>query len=160
MVVPSVDSSLCSMRSLGLMCLFILGCSPIQSSRACIGDTKPQLIARYGPAKEAGYQNLYSYRDMTVNVFFDKDQKSAMEVFSKRVDSQGLSEDESKDQIYANQPELTQQEIDQILKENGGNYGWGGMRSANGSDFWYRGDKKVIAQYKKHEKALVLMSVD
>jgi hypothetical protein len=152
MKTPLFQSVFCLLSS--VLCFLPL------EGHACIGDTKPQLAVRYGPGKEVGYQILYAYRDMTVNVFFDKDQKSAMEVFSKRFDTGGKPLEGTKEEMFEKQPQLTQDEIDQILKENGGNFGWGGMRSANGSDFWYRGDKKVIAQYKKQEKAMVLMSID
>ncbi len=129
-------------------------------AHACIGDTKKELSARYGVGKDVGFQRIYTRNGISINVFFDKEQLSAMEVFSKRVDTGGAKVTGTEEELFQKQPELTQEEITQILKDNSGKYGWGDMQTADGVLFWFRSDRKVVARYIKKEKAMILMSVN
>ena len=119
-------------------------------AQANIGETLPQLRARYGSAKDMGGQMLFEVRlingqivpargsadtadHFSVNVYFDGDY-SAMEVFTRN----------TSDPLKA---DLTQADIDTILAATSDGQNWEKIEVANGKPTWARSDKKVIARF-------------
>ena len=117
---------------------------------ANIGDTLPDLRARYGSAKDMGGQMLFEVRldnghivpardsanasdHFTITVYFDGDH-SAMEVFTRN----------TSDPVKAN---LSQADIDAILAATNDGLTWHSIQVATGRTTWVRSDKKLIARF-------------
>jgi len=117
---------------------------------ANIGDTLPDLRARYGSAKDMGGQMLFEVRladgkivpardsanaadHFTISVYFDGDH-SAMEVFARN----------TSDPVKAN---LSQADIDAILAATNDGLTWHSIQVATGRTTWVRSDKKLIARF-------------
>jgi hypothetical protein len=117
---------------------------------ANIGDTLPDLRARYGSAKDMGGQMLFEVRmvngqivpardsanaadHFTITVYFDGDH-SAMEVFARN----------TSDPVKAN---LSQSDIDAILAATNDGLTWHSIQVATGRTTWVRSDNKLIARF-------------
>jgi len=115
-----------------------------------IGDTLPDLRARYGSAQDMGGQMLFEVRlanrqivpardtanaddHFTITVYFDGDH-SAMEVFARN----------TSDPAKAN---LTQADIDAILAATNDGLTWHSIQVATGRTTWMRSDRKLIARF-------------
>ena len=119
-------------------------------AQANIGDTLPELRARYGSAKDMGGQMLFEVRlvngqimpardsanaqdHFTITVYFDGDH-SAMEVFTRNTSDPEKSDLSSKD-------------IDTILAAASEGQTWDSIESKTGKPTWLRSDKKLIARF-------------
>jgi hypothetical protein len=119
-------------------------------ARANIGDTLPQLRARYGSAQDMGGQMLFEVRlvngriepargsvnaqdHFTVTVYFDGDH-SAMEVFTRNTSDPGIAK-------------LSQADIDTFLAAANDGQAWNPVQVPTGRTTWLRSDKKLIARF-------------
>ncbi len=119
-------------------------------AQANIGDTLPELRARYGSAKDMGGQMLFEVRlvdgrivpargaanaqdHFTITVYFDG-VHSAMEVFTRN----------TSDPVKAT---LTQSDIDAILAEADEGQAWNPVQLPSGRPTWVRSDNKLIAKF-------------
>jgi hypothetical protein len=119
-------------------------------AQANIGDTLPELRARYGSAKDMGGQMLFDVRmvdgqlvpgrgstgaqdHFSVNVYFDG-VNSAMEVFTRT----------ASDPAKAN---MTQSDIDAILAAASEGQNWNEVETPTGRQTWLRSDRKLIARF-------------
>lgn len=136
-----------------VIALFALGLTLLAFSvaaRANIGETLPELRARYGSAKDVGSQMLFEvrFRDgqvvpaagsvdadthFSVNVYFDG-VHSAMEVFTRNTSNPA-------------QAEMTDTDIQTILAATAEGFDWNVVRLANGKSAWVRSDNKLIARF-------------
>ncbi len=120
------------------------------SAQANVGDTLPELRARYGSAKDLGGQMLFEVRlvngqivpargsadaddHFTIAVYFDGD-NSAMEVFTRN----------TSDPVKAN---LTQKDIDTILAATNDGQTWNPIQVPTGRTTWMRSDNKLLARF-------------
>ena len=119
-------------------------------AQANIGDTLPELRARYGSAQDMGGQMLFEVRlvdgqivpargsadtqdHFTITVYFDGDH-SGMEVFTRN----------TSDPVKAN---MTQADIDAILAATDDGQIWNPIEVASGKPTWVRSDNKLIARF-------------
>ncbi len=117
---------------------------------ANIGDTLPELRARYGSAKDMGGQMLFEVRlvngqmvpardsanaqdHFTITVYFDGD-TSAMEVFTRN----------TSDPVKAN---LSPADIAAILALTDDGQTWNPVQLPSGRTTWLRSDHKLIARF-------------
>jgi hypothetical protein len=119
-------------------------------ARANIGDTLPELRARYGSMNDMGGQMLFEVRllngqivpargsadtenHFTVTVYFDGDH-SAMEIFTRN----------TSDPVKAN---MAQADIDAILAATNDGGTWNAVQVPSGKPTWVRSDNKLIARF-------------
>jgi len=119
-------------------------------AQANIGDTLPELRARYGSAQDMGGQMLFEVRlvdgqivpargsadtqdHFTITVYFDGDH-SGMEVFTRNTG----------DPVKAN---MTQADIDAILAATDEGLTWSPVQVASGKPTWVRSDNRLIARF-------------
>ena len=119
-------------------------------ARANIGDTLPELRARYGSAKDMGGQMLFEVRlvgghlvpatgstnaadHFSITVYFDG-VHSGMEIFTRN------TSDPSK-------AEMTQADIDAILAATNDGQSWDSIQVPSGRPTWLRADKKLLARF-------------
>ncbi len=115
------------------------------ASHAVIGETPDDLYKRYKSAgKEVGAQLLYQAGDYSLTVYF-KDKKSTMEIFTRMPEMDGTHDP------------LTDEDVQKLLKIEGGSQTWNGVASKTGEQTWVRADGKILARFKKKEKALVFL---
>jgi hypothetical protein len=152
--------------SLILLCALALG---VSCARARVGETQPQIEARYGgPGKEIGDQVLYASGDMNVSVFYTASvpvqvpsapadgkaapktvqvqvPKATMEIYSHRTGPDG------------SKPELTQADIDGLLRDEGGGQDWAKI-DKDGITTWYCPTRLLFARFEQDDQALVFIS--
>jgi hypothetical protein len=133
-----------------LIRLGVLLIAPSVVAHANVGDTLPELRARYGSAKDMGGEMLFEVRmvngqfvpargsadtenHFSVSVYFDGDQ-SAMEIFTRN----------TTDPLKA---EMTQADIDAILTDAAEGQSWNSVQLASGRSAWVRSDNKLIARF-------------
>jgi hypothetical protein len=119
-------------------------------ARANIGETLPELRARYGSAKDMGGQMLFDVRlvdgqlvpgrgstdtpdHFSVNVYFDG-VNSAMEVFTRDTTDPAKSD-------------MTPADIEAILALAGEGRTWNAVQTPTGRQTWLRSDNKLIARF-------------
>lgn len=127
-------------------------------AQANIGDTLPQLRARYGSAKDMGGQMLFEVRlingqlvpargsadaqdHFSVAVYFDG-VYSAMEVFTRN----------TSDPAKAN---MTQDDIDAILAATNDGQTWSAVQTPTGRQTWMRSDNKLIARFSPNKSGKI-----
>jgi hypothetical protein len=127
-------------------------------AQANIGDTLPELRARYGSAKDMGGQMLFEVRlvngqimpardsanaqdHFTITVYFDGDY-SAMEVFTRN----------TSDPVKAN---MTQADIDAILAATNEGQTWNPIQVSSGKPTWMRSDNKLIARFSPNQSGKI-----
>jgi len=127
-------------------------------AQANIGETFPQLRARYGSAKDMGGQMLFEVRlvngqivpargsadvqdHFSVTVYFDGDH-SAMEIFTRN----------TSDPAKAN---LTQADIETILDAAKEGQTWNPVQLPTGRTTWLRADKKLIARFSPNKSGKI-----
>ena len=108
-----------------------------------IGDDLDQLRAAYGSAASVGNQMLFQHDGYSIAVYFDND-RSAMEIFVCDGSKKGKTE-------------ITQADIDTILKAEGAGQEWGSVQTKSGQPTWLRADKKLIARYNQSQGILTVM---
>jgi hypothetical protein len=121
-----------------------------ENATANIGDTLPELRARYGSAKDMGGQMLFEVRlvsgrmvpargsadtenHYSINVYFDGDH-SAMEIFTRNTTNPLKAE-------------MTQSDIDAILAAADDGQSWNPLSLPTGKPAWMRSDRKLIARF-------------
>ncbi len=119
-------------------------------AQANIGDTLPELRARYGSAKDMGSQLLFQVQIVkdqvvrlppsadprtgySVTVYFDGDH-SAMEVFTPNTSDPAKSA-------------ISQHDIDLILASEGDGLTWSPVQTNSGKPTWVRLDNKLVARF-------------
>lgn len=112
-------------------------------SYAIIGETIDDLYKRYGAGKEVGGQMLYKADAYSLTVYFNN-KKASMEVYAPMPEVDGTHKP------------LTDEDVQKILKMEGGGQTWNGVISKTGDKTWVRVDGKVLARLKKGE-ALVFV---
>ncbi len=114
---------------------------------ANIGDDIGQLRGRYGSAKDMGGQMLFQHDGYSICVYFDGSH-AAMEVFVR-------------DGSVKDKTDITKDDIDKILSEEGVGQTWNEVETASGKKIWLRADGKMIARLsiddKSSEKTLMVM---
>lgn len=111
---------------------------------AVIGETVEDLYKRYRAGKEVGAQMLYQAGDYSLTVYF-KDKKASMDVYCRLPAVDGTHQ------------ELTDEDIQKLLKIEGESQTWNSVVSKTGEQTWVRADGKILARCKKKEKALVFL---
>ena len=114
---------------------------------ANIGDDIGQLRGRYGSAKDMGGQMLFQHNGYSICVYFDGSH-AAMEVFVR-------------DGSMKDKTDITKDDIDKILSDEGVGQTWNEVETASGKKIWLRADGKMIARLsiddKSSEKTLMVM---
>ena len=117
------------------------------SVQANIGEDITQLRARYGPAQEAGNQMLFQHKGYSICVYFDG-AHSGMEVFVR-------------DGSLPSKIDFTEEDIAQVLADEGEGLTWNTVRVSSGKRTWIRSDNKLIARFttgdKPEDKYLTIM---
>lgn len=128
--------------------LLLLACPAL--ALANIGDTLPELRARYGSAKDMGGQMLFQVQIVdgklvrlppsadqregySVTVYFDGDH-SAMEVFTRNTSDPAKAE-------------MSRDDIDKILAAESDGQSWNPVQVSTGKQTWLRLDNKLIARF-------------
>ncbi len=128
-----------------LVLLFALFVAPALA-HATIGDDLPTLRAAYGSAKEVGNEMLFRHDGYSIAIAFDGT-RAAMEIFLR-------------DGSVPTKPDMTQEDIDTILKNEGAGQDWRAVNTPNGQPMWMRHDNKVLARFNTNEKILTVMVND
>jgi hypothetical protein len=128
------------------------------AAHANIGDTLPQLRARYGSASDMGSQLLFEVRlndgqivpargtvnpedHFSVTVYFDG-VHSGMEIFTRNTTDPAKSN-------------LTPEDIQSILNAAREGYSWDAAQLANGKSIWLRSDKKLLARFSPNKSGKI-----
>ena len=101
-------------------------------AQANIGDDLNQLRGRFGSAKDMDGQMLFQHDGYSICVYFDGIH-AAMEVFVR-------------DGSKPDKTDITQDDIDQILTDEGNGQEWHSFQSSSGKQSWLRADGKLIAR--------------
>jgi hypothetical protein len=106
--------------------------------QANIGEDFTQLHARYGSAREVGNQMLFQHDGYSICVYFDGIH-SGMEVFMRDGSKPGKID-------------FTEQDIEQVLSDEGEGQTWNPVQVPSGKRTWIRSDNKLIARFTEGDK--------
>ena len=112
-------------------------------AQAAIGDDISQLRAAYGSAQQVGGQMLFQHDGYSIAVYFDGT-RSGMEIFAR-------------DGSVPNKNDITQQDVDAILVQEGAGQPWHPISTHSGQPTWLRADGKLIARFNQSEKIVTVM---
>jgi len=117
-------------------------------TQANIGDDLSQLRQRFGSASVVGSQMLFQHDGYSICVYFDGIH-AGMEVFVR-------------DGSDPKKTDITQQDIDKILSDEGAGQPWTPVQVPSGKPTWIRADGKLLARLsvgdKADDKYLTIMS--
>ena len=108
------------------------------AAQANIGEDITQLRARYGAAQEAGNQMLFQHKGYSICVYFDGTH-SGMEVFLR-------------DGSIPGKIDFTEQDIKEVLADEGEGLTWNVVKVPSGKRTWIRSDNKLIARFTEGDK--------
>jgi hypothetical protein len=117
------------------------------AAQANIGEDIAQLRARYGSAEAVGNQVLFQHKGYSICVYFDG-AHSGMEVFVR-------------DGSIPDKTDFTEDDIEQVLADEGEGMTWNVIQVQSGKRTWLRSDNKLIARFttgdKPEDKYLTIM---